>query len=710
MAMQIKRFAAAIFEPNDLVEIRALPGGAQRWVHASELAELSNELAEENGAGRNIYFGANPRQHKGGRAEDVALARCLFADFDGVDLDEVRRRIDEAILPAPTVLVRSGHGVHAYWRLDEPMTDLAVWTTRQRALIENAGSDPAIHDPPRIMRLPGLMNLKRDPHVPCELVEADPQRVYAIDEFPEPEPVQVRSADPISGNGRLIPEGRRNSELTSIAGSLRRRGLLEAEIRGALLEVNRGRCRPSLDVREVETIARSVARYPAGNDLHLTEQGNAERLVQRHGDIIRYCDAWGCWLVWDGRRWAVDEVRRVEALATDTVRSIYADAAAESDKKKRERIAAWAKTSESRHHAMAMIDLAKHRLPVKPGQLDADPWLMNCANGVLDLPTGGLGPHDPKQFHTKIAPVHVDPEAQCPTFDRFLKETTCDNEHLAAYIQQMLGMCLTGDVSEQILSVWWGTGSNGKNTLYELILYIVGDYAGLAAPELLVARQWTQHPTEIADLRGRRLVVASETEKNQRLRVQFVKQVTGDGRLKGRFMRQDFFEFDRQFKLILVTNNRPIVDEQTHAIWRRLKLVPFLNTVPDECQDKTLPAKLKAEAPGVLAWMVRGCLSWQQQGLQTPAEVVEATDEYRGASDALGRFVGECLTFLPEAWTRSSELAGELDRWAKDNGVELTVCELHTRLQLEGCEPSRRQQRRGWCGVGIVSQREEVPD
>ena len=243
LAMQIKRFATAIFEPNDLVEIRALPGGAQRWVHASELAELANELLVENRVGRNIYFGANPRQHKGGRAEDVALARCLFADFDGVDLDEVRRRIDEATLPAPTVLVRSGHGVHAYWRLDEPMTDLAAWTARQRALIENAGSDPAIHDPPRVMRLPGLMNLKRDPHVPCELVEADPQRVYAIDEFPEPEPAQVRSAGPISGNSRLIPEGRRNSELTSIAGSLRRRRLPEAEIRGALLEVNRGRCR-----------------------------------------------------------------------------------------------------------------------------------------------------------------------------------------------------------------------------------------------------------------------------------------------------------------------------------------------------------------------------------------------------------------------------------------------------------------------------------
>ena len=125
-AIQIKRFAAALLEPDDLVEIRLLPGGTQRWVRASELAELASELAKENRAGRNIYFGANPRKSRGGRAEDVALARCLFADFDGVDLDEVRRCIDDAVLPAPTVLVKSGHGVHAYWRLDEPMTDLAA--------------------------------------------------------------------------------------------------------------------------------------------------------------------------------------------------------------------------------------------------------------------------------------------------------------------------------------------------------------------------------------------------------------------------------------------------------------------------------------------------------------------------------------------------------------------------------------------------------
>jgi len=406
----------------------------------------------------------------------------------------------------------------------------------------------------------------------------------------------------------------------------------------------------------------------------------------------------------------IDEVRRIEALATDTVQSIYADAAAEPDKDKRKGIAAWARISESRHHVMAMIDLAKHRLPVKPSQLDAHPWSLNCANGVLNLRTGQLGPHDRQQFHTKIAPVHFDPEAQCPTFDRFLKETTCGSEGLATYIQQTLGMCLTGDVSEQMLPVWWGGGSNGKNTLYELIIFIMGDYAGLTAPELLVAKQWTQHPTEIADLRGKRLVVASETEKNQRLRVQFVKQVTGDGRLKGRFMRQDFFEFERQFKLILVTNNKPIVDEQTHAIWRRLKLVPFLNTVPDDCQDKTLPAKLKAEAPGVLAWLVRGCRSWQQQGLQTPAEVVEATDEYRADSDSLGRFVEECLVFLAEAWTSSNSLAESLDRWCKDNGVALTVSELHERLKQAGCKPKPWRKRRGWRGVDLMSQREEVSD
>ena len=236
--------------------------------------------------------------------------------------------------------------------------------------------------------------------------------------------------------------------------------------------------------------------------------------------------------------------------------------------------------------------------------------------------------------------------------------------------------------------------------------HILGDYAALAPPDLIVAKTWSAHPTEIADLFGRRLVVASETERNQRLRVGFVKQATGDARLKGRYMRRDFFEFDRQFKIILVTNNRPVVDELTHATWRRLKLVPFANVVPDEKQDKQLPQKLWKERSGILAWLVRGCLSWQRDGMVTPAEVVAATGEYQRESNLIGQFVEECLSFAPEFWTRSSRLSHGLEMWCRENGYEPNIRNLWQHLRQKQCEQKQTRDGRGWSGVSIVTDAE----
>lgn len=449
-----------------------------------------------------------------------------------------------------------------------------------------------------------------------------------------------------------------------------------------------------------------------------TDYGNAQRLVVRHGLDLRFTKAVG-WLVWDGRRWRPNDIGEVERRAKHTVRCIYHEAAAVEDRKRREALASWAQSSESGYRLRNMIDLAwsEPGITVRPDQLDADPWLLNVLNGTINLRkrcgkhTGGrLREHRRGDLITKLAPVHFDAEASCPTFERFLDETTSGREDVAAYLQQFLGMCLTGDVREQVLPVWWGTGCNGKNTLIDPILAMMGDYAGKAAPELLVAHQWSTHPTEIADLFGKRLVVASETERGQRLRVQFVKAITGDATLKGRHMRQDFFEFTRTHKTILVTNNRPDVDEQTHAIWRRLQLVPFTNVVPDDQQDKELSAKLLAEAPGTLAWMVRGCLSWQKRGLIVPSDVLAATKQYRAECDHIAQFCDECLTFTPGAWTASSRLAEILDQWSRENAVQPNHRELKQRLRQKQCEPRSARQGRGWSGVGIVTDRVEIPD
>ena len=217
-------------------------------------------------------------------------------------------------------------------------------------------------------------------------------------------------------------------------------------------------------------------------------------------------------------------------------------------------------------------------------------------------------------------------------------------------------------------------------------------------------RQWIQHPTELADLAGRRLVIADETEKNQRLRIGLVKQATGNKPLKARFMRKDFFTFERQFKLVLVTNNRPVIEEQTDAVWRRAKLVPFRNVVPVEIENKRLGEELWAESSGVLNWLIDGCRKWQEQrkGLVYPSEVIAATEDYRHESAWLERFVEECLDFVPGISTLSSLLLQTFEAWCHENGIaEPNPRDLWPLLERVGCTRVYSNRARAWNGVTI---------
>ncbi len=449
-----------------------------------------------------------------------------------------------------------------------------------------------------------------------------------------------------------------------------------------------------------DVVTRQLAELPA------TDYGNAQRLAARHGRDLRYVKPWGRWLVWDGRRWAQDDTGEVQRRAKHTVRRMYTEAEAIDVPERRKALAKWAGQCEAEHHINSMIALAwsEPGIPVLPDDLDGSPWLLNCGNGTLDLRTGTLGDHNPADLITKVAPADFDPDAACPIFDRFLAETACGSDALAKYLQQLAGIALAGDISEQIFPVFYGEGSNGKSTLLDIWLHIMGDYAGIAPPDLFTLKTFKPHPTEIIDLMGRRLVVASETERGDRLRVQLVKQLTGDSVLKGRGMRQDFVSFVRTFTTVLVTNNKPRIDEVTHAVWRRVRLVPFLNTVDDADQDPDLGVKLKAERSGILAWMVRGCLSWQADGLQTPPEVTGATDDYKAESNWLEQFTGECLHLNPIMHTPASGLATALQDWCTDTGLDGDMPTLRRWLSDHGCKPKRTKALgRCWKGVALAT-------
>jgi putative DNA primase/helicase len=290
-----------------------------------------------------------------------------------------------------------------------------------------------------------------------------------------------------------------------------------------------------------------------------------------------------------------------------------------------------------------MVALAQSEpgIAARAQDFDQDPWLLNVQNGIIDLKTGKLLQHDPGRLITVIAPVVYSPQAKSPKFDAFLRQIFADNEELIAYVVKFFGSCLTGDVSQQHLHILHGSGANGKSTLIRVVLDLLGaGYAGQAAPDLFLSGSDQRHPTEVADLRGRRFVAAIETEEGRRLNESLIKQLTGGDRVKARYMKQDFFEFAPTWKLALVTNPLPKVGA-SHAIFRRLRLIPFTVTIPLDEQDLHLLEKLETERAGILATLVRGCLQWQKEGLPAPSTVKTATGAYQEDSDVIGRFLGE---------------------------------------------------------------------
>lgn len=441
--------------------------------------------------------------------------------------------------------------------------------------------------------------------------------------------------------------------------------------------------------------------------LNHTDLGNAQRLVNRHGKDLRFCHPWGKWLVWDDSRWRIDDTGAVLRLAKETVRSIYAEAAAESDERAREAIADHAMRSESASRIRAMVALAESEsgIPVLPAELDCDPWLLNCLNGTVDLRTGELCPHRRDDLITKLAPVNYDPVAECPLWMKFLNEIMNNNQNLIGFLCRGVGQSLTGDVSEHILYIPYGSGRNGKSTFLNTIMVAVGDYAMTAPPDLLMAKKNDQHPTELADLFGKRFVAAIESDQGRRLAEGLVKQLTGGDKIKARRMREDFWQFDPTHKLWFATNHRPRVHGTDVAIWSRIKLIPFEVQFPDgdPRQDKKLPEKLKTELPGILRWAVEGCLAWQREGLGVPHEVRMATDAYRQEQDTLAGFLTDCCIINPLARTTAGSLYKEYVNWCTING-EHPVVQRNFGMQLAErgfVSQKGRGGQRFWHGVGL---------
>jgi putative DNA primase/helicase len=389
-----------------------------------------------------------------------------------------------------------------------------------------------------------------------------------------------------------------------------------------------------------------------------SDEALALRFTAKHASSARFVAEWGKWLLWTGSHWIFDTTMHVYNLA----RSVCRVASAEVPPN-RERIAA-AVASAKTVAAVVNLGRADRRHAATVDQWDAHSLLLNTPGGVVDLRSGTIKLHDPELYMTKITAVA--PGGECPLWLKFLAEITAGNTDLQAFLQRIAGYALTGSIREHALFFAHGTGGNGKGVFLNTMTAILAGYAAVAPMETFIATQHERHPTDLAGLRGARLVTAQETEQGRRWAESKIKALTGGDRISARFMRQDFFTYQPQFKLVIAGNHKPRLRGVDEAMKRRFNLVPFTVTIRNP--DTELPEKLKAEWPGILAWAIQGCLEWQRVGLAPPAVVRDATEAYLEAEDAIAQWLQERCEIGKRLVAGSSDLFATWKRWAEEAG------------------------------------------
>ncbi len=458
--------------------------------------------------------------------------------------------------------------------------------------------------------------------------------------------------------------------------------------------------------------------YPADADIEVTVSGddrplaftdkaNGELFVRLYRDRVRYSPGIG-WLEWDGTRWRPDEDGAAQRYAKRVADHRMMEALAAGDPDTRKKAKGDAVKCEAAKRILATLTMAQTETPliVPQRNLDHDHFLLNTSSGTVDLRTGALRDHDQADLITKRTGAAYDPDAECPRFEEFILEVLGGDRDLRWYVQKSLGYACTGDTREQCFWLAHGSGRNGKSTLFEAVREVLGDYARTAPAETFMPRQARDSTNDIASLRGQRFVITNEAGEGRKFDEEVLKRMTGGDTVSARFMYREWFEFRPVMKLFIAANHRPEIRGQDDGIWRRVRLIPFEVSFRGR-EDRTLPTALRAEASGILRWLVQGAIGWFNEGLGTNQRVTEATDGYREESDELGEFVAECcVTGHPDHYyAPSAGLYAAYAHWAKARGVQkpMTQTMLGRRLRDRGFKTDRSPSGtvRIWKGISV---------
>lgn len=527
-----------------------------------------------------------------------------------------------------------------------------------------------------------------------------------------------------------IREGARRTWLLSFAGTLRRRGASIQTILASLHIENRQRMQPPLNEIEIADLAGdAVRRWKEVQELKkektacnthrdgLTDLGNAERFADRFGSELRYCYAWGKWIVWMQTHWKKDaqgEAERAAQLIPIEIAREAAEVLAEAKTAAKEErhedaehlklrataLKRWAQKSESTGRIAGMLHEARAKLEARSDVFDFNVNTLNCGNGTVDTRTGIMHPHNRSDYITKIVPTDFSLDADTSFISEFALQVMNRKQHMADFLRRAFGSSVSGNCPDQVMFFLHGIGQNGKSKLVEAVTELLADYAMAAPADFLVEKHYEQHPTALADLQGRRFVSTIEVGAGKHMAEALLKQITGGDKIRARKMREDFSEFRPVHKLFLAANHRPIVRENDYALFRRILMIAFPvhfwnpekgESGPPHLQmDPLIPEKLRANFPGLLAWLVQGCIEWHHNGLKPPPEVLAETLEYREEMDHVANWKQEQTVFHQDWKTPFSTLFNSFLNWSKHNGTpRLSRIAFSAQLVKLGCEKTR---------------------